>query len=103
MKDTLRPGFFTADMITRMKISTGTKALDNLLEGGIEAGLTHLFYGDRTLHEDFLKFAVRAQMSEERGGTDAPVILIDSANMIKVEQLTEMSYQLELEPEEVLD
>lgn len=103
MKGTLRSGFFTADMIERVKISTGTNALDNLLEGGIEAGLTHLFYGDRSLHSDFLRFVVHAQMPEQRGGTGGPVIVIDSANMIKIEQLTDISYELELEPEKVMD
>lgn len=103
MRETIRPGFFTADQVERVKISTGVSALDNLLEGGIEAGLTHLFYGDRGLHNDFLKFAVRTQMSKERGGTGAPIILIDSANMIRIERITEMAYELELEPEEVMD
>jgi len=86
-----------------VKISSGVNALDNLLEGGIEAGLTHLVYGDRGFHNDFLRFAVISQMSNERGGTGAPVILIDSANMIKIERITEIAYELELEPEEVMD
>jgi len=103
MRESIRPGFFTADQVKRVKISTGVNALDNLLEGGIEAGLTHLFYGDRGLHDDFLRFAVRAQMPTDMGGTGAPVILIDSANMIKIERITDMSYELELEPENVMD
>ncbi len=103
MKEKLKSGFFTADMIERAKISTGTKALDNLLGGGIEAGLTHLFYGDRVLYRDFLRFAVHAQMSEDKRGSGCPVILIDSANMIKIEQITDVAYELELEPERVMD
>ncbi|MGY5858002.1 MAG: hypothetical protein RTU63_01435 [Candidatus Thorarchaeota archaeon] len=103
MRKSIRPGFFTADQVKRVKITTGITALDNLLEGGIEAGLTHLFYGERGLHNDFLKFAVRAQMPKEEGGTGAPIIVIDSANMIKIERITEMCYDLELEPEEVMD
>jgi len=103
MRKSIKPGFFTADQVTRVKITTGLNAVDNLLEGGIEAGLTHLFYGDRGLHNDFLRFAVRAQMPKEKGGTGAPVIVIDSANMIKIERITEMCYELELEPEEVMD
>lgn len=103
MKGTVRPGFFTADQFRRVKVSSGINALDNLLEGGIEAGLTHLVYGDRGLHKDFLRFAVTSQMKEEEGGTGAPVIIIDSANMIKIEQITEVCYELELEPEEVMD
>ncbi len=103
MRKSLRPGFFTADQLKRVKQTTGITALDNLLEGGIEAGLAHLFYGDRSLHRDFLRFAVQAQMQEEQGGLGTPVIIIDSANMIKIEQITEISYELELEPEEVMD
>jgi len=103
MKRTVRPGFFTADQLKRVKVSSGISALDNLLEGGIEAGLTHLIYGDRWLHKDFLRFAVFSQMKEEDGGTGAPVIIIDSANMIKIEQITEVCYEIELEPEEVMD
>ena len=44
-----------------------------------------------------------AQMSEKRGGTGAPVIIIDSANMIRIERLTETSFELELDPEDVMD
>jgi len=103
MRKTIRPGFFTADQVERVKITTGINAIDNLLEGGIEAGLTHLFYGDRGLHNDFLRFAVRAQMPKKAGGTGAPIIIVDSANMIKIERITEICYELELEPEEVMD
>ena len=103
MRKSMKPGFFTADQVERVKITTGINAIDNLLEGGIEAGLTHLFYGDRGLHNDFLRFAVRAQMPKNAGGTGAPIIIVDSANMIKIERITEICYELELEPEEVMD
>ncbi|MFW9958866.1 MAG: hypothetical protein ACFFCT_12420 [Candidatus Odinarchaeota archaeon] len=103
MEDSIRPGFYTADMVKRVKISMGISALDNLLGGGAEAGLTHLFYGDRCLHDDFLRCAVYEQMPKDRGGTGAPVIIIDSANMIKIERLTDISYELDLNPEEVMD
>jgi hypothetical protein len=103
MRRSLRPGFFTADQLKRVKQATGINALDNLLEGGIEAGLAHLFYGDRSLHRDFLRFALQSQRTEEQGGLGTPVIIIDSANMVKIEQITEISYDLELEPEEVMD
>ena len=103
MRESIRPGFFTADQVKRVKVSSGIHALDNLLEGGIEAGLIHLMYGDRCLHKDFLRFAVSAQMKEEDGGTGTPVIVIDSANMIKIEEITEVCYELELNPDEVMD
>jgi RecA/RadA recombinase len=103
MEDSIRPGFYTADIVKRVKISMGISALDNLLGGGAEAGLTHLFYGDRCLHDDFLRCAVTEQMPKEKGGTGAPVIIIDNANMIRIERLTDISYELDLDPDEVMD
>jgi hypothetical protein len=103
MEESIRPGFSTADTVSRVKISTGVTALDNLLGGGAEAGLTHLFYGDRCLHDDLLRCAVTEQMPKEKGGTGAPVIIIDSANIIRIERLTDISYELDLNPEEVMD
>jgi hypothetical protein len=103
MERSIRPGFFTADMVRRVRIPMGINALDTLLGGGAEAGLMHLFYGNRCLHNDFLRCAVIEQMPKEKGGTGAPVIIIDSANMIRIERLTDISYELNLEPEEVMD
>jgi hypothetical protein len=86
-----------------MRAESGVMAIDTLLEGGIESGLVHLFYGDKSLHKDFLRFAVKAQTFRLKGGLESPTIIIDSANMIKVERLTNLAYEFNLEPEEVLD
>ncbi len=99
----LRPGFHTADTFRIVRAESGVSAIDSLLEGGIESGLVHLFYGARVLHEDFLRFAVKAQTSKRKGGLESPTIIIDSANMIKIERLTELSFELGFEPENVMD
>jgi len=102
-KTPLRHGFYTADKFRTKRVESGVPAIDSLLEGGIESGLVHLFYGDKVLHEDFLRFAAKAQTSKKKGGLESPTIIIDSANMIKIERLTELSFELGLEPEEVMD
>lgn len=102
-KSDLAPGFFTADQVVRMRMSTGITAIDELLGGGLESGLVHLFYGPRTLHGDLLKMAVHAQIPESRGGSESPTIIIDSANMLKIEKITDYSFDYELQPEEVMD
>jgi hypothetical protein len=102
-KTPLRPGFHTADEFRTMRAESGVVALDTLLEGGIESGLVHLFYGDKSFHEDFLRFAVKALTWKVKGGLESPTIIIDSANMIKTEKLTELSYEFALEPEDVMD
>ena len=99
----LRPGFRTADEFMSVKIESGIVALDTLLGGGIEAGLVHLFYGERSLHDDFHRIAVKAQTSREKGGLESPTIIIDSANIIKLERFTQLAYEYGLEPEVVMD
>ncbi|MFW9869799.1 MAG: hypothetical protein ACFFFO_13855 [Candidatus Thorarchaeota archaeon] len=96
-------GFHTADEFRSLRAESGVKAIDSLLEGGIESGLVHLFYGDKVLHDDFHRFAVKAQMSKKKGGLESPTIIIDSANMIKIQKLTKLSFEIGLEPEVVMD
>ena len=99
----LRPGFNTADEFISVKIESGIVALDSLLGGGLESGLVHLFYGERSLHDDFHHIAVKAQTSIEMGGLNSPTIIIDSANIIKLEKFTQLAYEYDLEPETVMD
>ncbi|MFW9964124.1 MAG: hypothetical protein ACFFCX_11195 [Candidatus Sifarchaeia archaeon] len=99
----LQPGFYTADEFRSVKIESGILALDSLLGGGLESGLVHLFYGDRSLHDDFHRIAVKVQTSVEKGGLETPVIIIDSANVIKLEKFTQLAYEYNLEPETIMD
>ena len=103
LKTPLDPGFYTADEFRTMRAESGVVAIDCLLEGGMESSLVHLFYGDKVLHEDLLRFAVKAQTSKKTGGLESPTIIIDSANMIKIEKLTDLSFELGLQPEDVMD
>lgn len=84
-------------------MKTGITAIDELLDGGLECGLTHLFYGAKGLHDDLLKMTVHTQVPEDKGGIGTPVIIIDSANMLKIEKMTDFAFEFELEPEEVMD
>ncbi len=99
----LRTGFHTADEFVNVKTKSGIKALDSLLGGGLESGLVHLFYGERALHDDFHRIAVRVQTSKESGGLNSPTIIIDSANIIKLEKFTQLADEYNLDPETVLD
>ncbi|MFW9887479.1 MAG: hypothetical protein ACFFER_04815 [Candidatus Thorarchaeota archaeon] len=82
---------------------TGNKTLDNLLGGGLEIGMCHLFYGDRILHEDFLRMAVAAQIPRAKGGLGSPSIFIDSANMMRIDKIADFVFELDLFPEVVSD
>ncbi|MHA2602608.1 MAG: hypothetical protein AM324_010805 [Candidatus Thorarchaeota archaeon SMTZ1-83] len=99
----LQLGFSTADRIRRRGISSGIVSIDKLLGGGLEMGLLHLFYGARGLNDDLLRFAVHAQLPEDQGGANSPTIVIDSANIIRIEKIRDYAFELELEPEDVMD
>jgi RecA/RadA recombinase len=96
-------GFNTADRLRRRGISSGIVSIDKLLGGGLEMGLLHLFYGARGLNDDLLRFAVHAQLPEDKGGANSPTIIIDSANIIRIEKIRDHAFDLELEPEDVMD
>jgi DNA repair protein RadA len=103
--DGLHVSFRTAEeaMQMRQQVSTGIKALDDLLEGGFETGLLHLMYGGSVVGEDLLKIAVHTQAPKEMGGLNTPIIIIDNANIIKLNRLTLWADEYGLDPEEVLD
>ncbi|MCF2136312.1 MAG: hypothetical protein K9W43_03645 [Candidatus Thorarchaeota archaeon] len=95
--------FMTADHAIRRTMETGTRPIDSLLEGGLEFGLVHLFYGDRVMYDDLLRLAVHAQLPCEKGGIESSSIIIDSANMIQIDKITNYALEDGLEPEETMD
>ncbi|MFW9975975.1 MAG: hypothetical protein ACFFDQ_11955 [Candidatus Thorarchaeota archaeon] len=95
--------FQTADKIQRVMCKTGTPALDSLLDGGFETGLIYLFYGSDYLQYILLKAAVHAQLPLSQGGFLSPTVMIDSSNMMDLVKLRDLSFQLGLEPEEVME
>ncbi len=99
----LLPPFQTADKIQRVMCKTGTPTLDSLLDGGFETGLIYLFYGSDHFQYNLLKAAVHAQLPLSVGGLSSPTVLIDSSNMLDFVKIRDISFQLGLEPEEVMD
>ncbi|MHA1424316.1 MAG: hypothetical protein ACTSSD_19765 [Candidatus Thorarchaeota archaeon] len=96
--------FQTADKMTKREIlQTGIKPLNSLLGGGLEMGLTYLFYGSRSIRECLHRIAVHAQLPADEGGMDIPTILIDNENMTSIETLTHWSFEFGLDPEIVMD
>ena len=77
--------------------------MDKVLDGGLELGLMHLLYGDRIFERDLLRMAVHAQLPAEQGGRPSPSIIIDSSNVLKIDQLADLCHDLDLEPETVMN
>ncbi len=87
-----------------MKLTTGSKNLDELLGGGFETQSITEFFGEfgsgktQIMHQA----AVNATMPEERGGFDSDVLIIDSENTFRPERIIQMAKGKELDSDEVL-
>ena len=84
-------------------MSINLSDLDSLLNSGIQVGLMYLFYSSRLLCDDLLRFAVRCQLLKEEGGFNGPCIMIDSNNIIRTDRLTDIAFELGIEPEAAKD
>ncbi len=86
------------------RITTGSKALDSLLGGGIETqAITELFgeFGSgktQICHQ----LAVNVQLPKEQGGLEGSVIVIDTENTFRPERIVQMAEAKGLDPKEVL-
>jgi len=102
-------GFETGDEVlerrkTITKLTTGSKALDELMNGGLESQSIVEFFGEFGSSKTQLCFqlAVNATLPEEKGGLDSDVIIIDSENTFRPERIIQMSNYLGVDPDAVL-
>lgn len=102
-------GFETGDVILDRrkevhKLTTCSKALDELLGGGLETQAITELFGEFGSGKTQLahQLAVNTQLSHDLGGLEGHTIIIDTENTFRPERIAQMSRGLELEPSEVL-
>ena len=102
-------GFETgADILERRKqvtkLTTGSKAFDELIGGGVESQSIMEFFGEfgSSKTQVCFQLAVNATLPEEKGGLDSDVIIIDSENTFRPERISQMATYLGADPEETL-
>ena len=102
-------GFESGDVILQRrrsigKITTGSKALDELLGGGVETqAITELFgeFGSgktQICHQ----LAVNVQLPKEDGGLEGAVVVIDTEGTFRPERIAQMAEAKGLDADEVL-
>ncbi|AMQ18706.1 DNA repair and recombination protein RadA [Thermococcus peptonophilus] len=86
------------------KISTGSKALDKLLGGGIETQAITEVFGEFGSGKTQLAhtLAVMVQKPPEEGGLGGSVIWIDTENTFRPERIKQIAENRGLDPEEAL-
>ena len=86
------------------KLTTGSKAFDELMGGGLESQSIVEFFGEFGSCKSQICFqlAVNATLPEEQGGLDSEVIMIDSENTFRPERIIQMAGYLGADAGEVL-
>ncbi|MEM1589042.1 MAG: DNA repair and recombination protein RadA [Candidatus Bathyarchaeia archaeon] len=101
--------FIRADELLRMRqnvlrLTTGSKALDKLLDGGLETQTITEFYGEYGSGKSQIchQLCVNVQLPPERGGLNGAALYIDTENTFRTERIVQMARYLGLDPEKVV-
>ncbi|MCU0798431.1 MAG: DNA repair and recombination protein RadA [Candidatus Thermoplasmatota archaeon] len=102
-------GFLTGDVIMEQrnaafKVTTGSKALDTLLGGGLETCAITEFYGEFGSGKTQIthQLCVNITRGEDEGGLSGHTVFIDTENTFRPERIIQMANGLDLDPNEVL-
>ena len=87
------------------KITTGSKALDELLGGGVETMSMTEFYGEYGSGKTQIchQLAVNVQLPPDQGGLSGKAVYIDTENTFRPERIVAMAKAVGLDPNEALD
>src|SRR5947209_19880351 len=102
-------GFETGDVILERrksvaKLTTGSKALDELLGGGLESQAITETYGEFGSGKSNIghQIAVNATRPVDEGGLDGHTVWIDTEQTFRPERITQMAEAFELDVDKVL-
>ncbi len=102
-------GFETGDVILERrksvaKLTTCSKAFDELLGGGLETQAITECFGEFGSGKSQLahQLAVNVTRGEDEGGLDGDTVWIDTESTFRPERVRQMSEALELDPEAIL-
>ncbi|MCL2643188.1 MAG: DNA repair and recombination protein RadA [Candidatus Bathyarchaeota archaeon] len=101
--------FIRADQLLKQRqsiarLTTGSKALDKIIDGGLETQTITEFYGEYGCGKSQIchQLCVNVQLPIEQGGLNGGVLYIDTENTFRLERIVQMSTHLGLNPEEVV-
>ena len=102
-------GFETGDVVLERrksvsKLTTCSKALDELLGGGLETQAITEMYGEFSAGKSQLahQLAVNVTRAEDESGLDGDTVWIDTEQTFRPERVRQMAEALELDPDSVL-
>lgn len=113
LKKTTKPasyGFVTALQVKKERqqlprISTGSKQLDGILGGGVEAGSLTEFFGEFCCGKTQIchTMSVIAQLPNHMGGNNGRVLYLDTEGTFRPERIQQIAEERGLPPDSVMD
>ncbi len=101
--------FVRADELYKMRknvlrLTTGSKAVDKMVDGGLETQTITEFYGEYGCGKSQFchQLCVNVQLPPERGGLNGGALYVDTENTFRLERIIQMSKALGLDPEQVV-
>jgi DNA repair protein RadA len=101
--------FVRADELLKMRqnvlrLTTGSNALDKILDGGLETQTITEFYGEYGSGKSQIchQLCVNVQLPPERGGLNGAALYVDTENTFRLERIVQMAKHVGLEPEQVV-
>jgi len=108
-RSSLGVSFIRADELFKMRknvlrLTTGSKALDKVLDGGLETQTISEFYGEYGSGKSQIchQLCVNVQLPPERGGLNGAALYVDTENTFRLERIVQMSNFLGLDPDTVV-
>jgi DNA repair protein RadA len=109
-RNTIAMTFIRADELIKMRqnverLTTGSKAIDELVGGGLETQTITEFYGEYGVGKSILchQLAVNAHLPKEKGGLNGAALYIDTENTFRPEWIVRMAEPLGIDPKEVAE
>jgi len=107
-RTSLSVSFIRADQLLKQRqnvsrLTTGSKALDRMVDGGLETQTITEFYGEYGSGKSQIchQLCVNVQLPIEKGGLNGGVLYIDTENTFRLERIVQMATHLGLDPEKV--
>ncbi|XHH09010.1 MAG: DNA repair and recombination protein RadA [Candidatus Bathyarchaeia archaeon] len=101
--------FIRADQLLKQRqsvarLTTSSKALDKIVDGGLETQTITEFYGEYGSGKSQVchQLCVNVQLPIEKGGLNGGALYIDTENTFRLERIVQMSKHLGLDPEQVV-
>ncbi len=107
-RDSISLSFVRADELMKMKanvrrLTTGSKAFDGLIGGGLETQTITEFYGEYGVGKSILchQLAINVQLPVDKGGLDGGALYLDTEQTFRPEWIVRMAKTAGLEPTDI--